>query len=163
MFTQLEEGCEWPYQVATPKTAVLLRSASDWDYGLTLPVHEGIPPIEKFLDSMAGYCLKMSDEGHQSKSLLAGYIFAMLYYCHHLKGSRGPVVKSPSFATRLRPEHRELHYELSTADPGQRIHDFGRPSSISRHALPPDQRGESCRPICIPPSGSHPYLQSIRR
>ncbi|MDB5910968.1 MAG: ser/thr protein phosphatase, partial [Massilia sp.] len=57
-----------------PKTGVLLHSASNWNYDLTSPVHNYTPPIEKFVDSMAGYWLRMSDEDFESKSLLAGYV-----------------------------------------------------------------------------------------
>jgi hypothetical protein len=102
-----------------PSTAVLLHRAKDWDCDLASPADNFIPPLEKFMDSIAGYWLSMSDEDFMNKDLLAEYVYGLLVYCYSLKGRLGPIVRHSAFARKLRPEHRELHYELTTDYPGK--------------------------------------------
>jgi len=46
------------------------------------------------------------------------YLGCLIYYCYYLKDANGEVVKDPAYAKKLKPEHREVHYDF-VADSAQ--------------------------------------------
>ncbi|KAB5558380.1 hypothetical protein GE09DRAFT_111130 [Coniochaeta sp. 2T2.1] len=71
------------------------------------------------MNSVIGYWLKMSKLDLRRQRMLAQYILHVLRCCYSIREQRGNFVRNPSFAEKLLPEHRELHYELATGYPGK--------------------------------------------
>ena len=98
-------------------TGVVLHSATDWYYQLGNGVQDFLPPLHSFLDSMIEFWLNISSQDYVDRLGFALYIGCLINYCYYLQSSKGERVKSPAYAEKLKPEHREVHYNITAADP----------------------------------------------
>lgn len=114
------------------ETAVVLLPAEDWYYDLDAAVSEHLPPVHAFLDSMAEVWLKISSQDYVDRLRWAMYLACMINYCYSLVDTHGVRVKSIEFAEKLKPEHRELHYDIISS--GSRKESFDQTARHQYHA-----------------------------
>ena len=100
-------------------TGVVLYSANDWYYQLDDDdgVQDFLPPLHRFLDSMIEFWLNISSQDYVDRLGFALYIGCLINYCYYLQCSEGDPVKSTAFAEKLKLEHREVHFNIVSADP----------------------------------------------
>ena len=98
-------------------TGVVLHSAREWYYQLGDGVQDFLPPLHSFLDSMIEFWLNISSQDYLDRLGFALYIGCLINHCYYLQSSEGEPVKSPTYAEKLKPEHREVHYNITSADP----------------------------------------------
>jgi hypothetical protein len=111
-------GVELERASGSPGDAVVLISADAWEYDVAqelAPRRPGSPPLpllDKFIDSLMSHWLNMSEGEYKDRLLWAMSLASLIYYAYNLQGPEGSAVRAVDFAQRLRPEHRELHYDL---------------------------------------------------
>ncbi|KAI9844808.1 MAG: hypothetical protein M1837_005226 [Sclerophora amabilis] len=100
-------------------TGVVLLPAQDWDWeceleddGTVRRRRSSLPPLHQFLDSMMGVWLHISSRDYVERLQFALHIGCLINYCYYLKDGDGDNVKDPAYADKLKPEHRELHYDI---------------------------------------------------
>ncbi len=98
-------------------TGVVLHPAQDWHYDLNESVQNFLPRLHKFLDSIIEFWLNISSRDYVDRLLFALYIGCLINYCYYLKDENGEPVKDPAYAKNLKPEHREVHYDIVAKDP----------------------------------------------
>jgi len=98
-------------------TGVVLLPAQDWFYDLNEDVEDFLPPPHNFLDSILGYWLNISSRDYEDRIRFALCIGRLITYCYTLEIPHGDSIKDATYANKLRPEHRELHYDLVYDDP----------------------------------------------
>ena len=98
-------------------TGIVFHKASDWYYEMDSSVQDFLPPIHTFLDSMIEFWLNISSRDYVDRLGFALYIGCLINYCYGLQDSEGEPVKTPAFAKKLKPEHREVHFNITAADP----------------------------------------------
>jgi hypothetical protein len=98
-------------------TGVVLHSAREWYYQLDDGVQDFLPPLHSFLDSVIEFWLNISSQDYLDRLGFALYIGCLINYCYYLQNSEGEPVKSLTYAEKLKPEHREFHYNITSADP----------------------------------------------
>lgn len=94
---------------------VVLISAADWLYDLKQEPNSSpvpLPPLSAFMNSLMGVWLRMPEDEYNEKHLHAMSLVNLINYCYNLPGSNGDLVRSAQFADQLRPEFRELHFDL---------------------------------------------------
>jgi hypothetical protein len=118
-------------RVIKSETAVVLLPAEDWYYDLEAAVSDHLPPIHAFLDSMADVWLRISSQDYADRLRFAMYLACMISYCYSLVDTHGVRVKSIEFAEKLKPEHRELHYDIISS--GSRKESFDHAARHQYH------------------------------
>src|ERR1700709_482313 len=66
---------------------------------------------------MIEFWLTTTSQDYVDRLGFALYIGCLINYCYYLQGSKGETVKDPAYAENLKPEHREVHYNIVSADP----------------------------------------------
>ena len=102
---------------SSTETGVVLLPAQDWYYDLNEDVDDFLPPLNAFLDSMFEFWLSISSQDYVDRIRFAMYISRLINYCYNLTTLDGHPVKDPAYAKKLRPEHREIHYDIVSDDP----------------------------------------------
>ena len=98
-----------------PDGGTVLMNAADWKYDLRQIERCSLvplPPFNKFLDSIMGHWLGMSEEEVDEKSFWAMYLVNLINYGYNLEGANREAVRKTDFARQLQPEFLELHYDL---------------------------------------------------
>ncbi|TVY89185.1 hypothetical protein LAWI1_G005618 [Lachnellula willkommii] len=72
---------------------------------------------QRFLDSMIEFWLNISSQDYVDRLGFALYIGCLICYCYDLQTSDDGPVKNPAYAEKLKPEHREVHDNITAADP----------------------------------------------
>ncbi|CZR62757.1 uncharacterized protein PAC_12654 [Phialocephala subalpina] len=96
---------------------VILHSARDWYYELGGHVQDFLPPLHSFLDSLIEFWLNISSQDYVDRLGFALYISCLINYCYAIQSAEGELVKNPTYAKKLKPEHREVHYNITSSDP----------------------------------------------
>lgn len=106
-------------RIAHPQssTGIVLIQAADWYYDLNDGAEDFLPTLHNFLDSMIEFWLNISSQDYVDRLGFALYIGCIINYCYYLRDSKGEPVKSNGYAENLKPEHREVHYNIVSADP----------------------------------------------
>lgn len=97
-------------------TAVVLHSTENWYYQLVDDIPDFLPPINSFLDSMIEFWLNISSRDYVDRLGFALYIGCLINYCYGLQTFDGEQIRDPAYAKNLKPEHREVHYNITAAD-----------------------------------------------
>ncbi|SPO03946.1 related to GTP-binding protein ypt1 [Cephalotrichum gorgonifer] len=96
------------------KDTTVLIAASEWNYDLN---HRAmcnlgpLPPLNKFLDSLMTHWLDIPEAEYSEKYIWAMSIAVLIGYAYNLPMPNN-IVRGPAFAEKLRPEVRELHYDI---------------------------------------------------
>ena len=98
-------------------TGIVLHMARECYYQMDSSVQNFLPPLHSFLDSMIEFWLNISSRDYVDRLGFALYIGCLINYCYYLQSSDGEPVKAPAYAEKLKPEHREVHYNITAADP----------------------------------------------
>ncbi|KAF8852125.1 hypothetical protein BDZ45DRAFT_695359 [Acephala macrosclerotiorum] len=96
---------------------VVLHSAREWHYELEGHVQDFLPHLHSFLDSLIEFWLNISSQDYVDRPGFALYIGCLINYCYAMQNTEGESVRSPSYAEKLKPEHREVHYNITSSDP----------------------------------------------
>ena len=113
----------------------VLISASEWNYDLNdrVPHNLGpIPPLNKFVDTLLAYWLDIPKDEYSQQYAWAMFVAVLIGYAYNLP-SPNDNVQSLDFAEHLRPEVRELHYDIVGSYP--RKSDFTSFRKHEYHAL----------------------------
>ena len=109
---------ELPDVAHNSSICVVLLPASDWQYEISdrpSLVGDQVPPLSKFLDAVMTFWLHISSSMYSEQLQFALHIGSLISYCYMLedKAQGSPIaVRSVEYAARLKPEHRELHYDI---------------------------------------------------
>ncbi|TGO53549.1 hypothetical protein BCON_0121g00300 [Botryotinia convoluta] len=68
---------------------------------------------ECFLDSMIESWINISAQDYDDRLRFALYIGCLIGYCYYLQNSDGQLIKTHAYAENLKPEHREVHYDIT--------------------------------------------------
>jgi hypothetical protein len=102
-------------------TAVTLLLAQDWyfdlgrDINLKGPAPWAFrPPLSSLLDALMSFWLHLSSIDYTSRLRFSLYIGVLISYCYQLTDDSHDhcSVRMVEYAQYLRPEHRELHYDI---------------------------------------------------
>jgi hypothetical protein len=99
------------------ETGVVLLPAGDWYYAIQNQNPQNpLPPLHSFLDSVMEFWLNISSEDYIDRLESALYVAALIGYCYVLpnddKDATLAKVKTIEYGQKLKPEHRELHYDI---------------------------------------------------
>ncbi|QSZ29567.1 hypothetical protein DSL72_004082 [Monilinia vaccinii-corymbosi] len=98
-------------------TIIALHAAKDWYYQLDADMQDFLPPLDRFLDSMIEFWLNISAQDYDDRLRFALYIGCLIGYCYFLQDSDGQLVKTHAYAEKLKLEHREVHYDITSENP----------------------------------------------
>lgn len=101
-------------------TIVMLHAAREWHYQLDESVKDFLPSIHNFLDSMIEFWLNISTQDYGDRLRFALYVGCLIGYCYYLQESDGQQVKTHAYAEKLKPEHREVHYDITFESPDKK-------------------------------------------
>ena len=102
-------------------TAVILLPAQDWyfDLGRDIDLKGSAPwafrpPLSRLLDALMSFWLRLSSVDYTSRLRFSLYIGVLISYCYQLTDDSHDhcSVGMVEYAQYLRPEHRELHYDI---------------------------------------------------
>jgi hypothetical protein len=102
-------------------TAVTLLPAQDWyfDLGRDIDLRGPAPwafrpPLSRLLDALMSFWLHLSSMDYTSRLRFSLYIGILISYCYQLTDDSHDhcSVRVVEYAQYLRPEHRELHYDI---------------------------------------------------
>jgi hypothetical protein len=135
-------------------TGVVLHSAREWYYQLDDGVDDFLPPLHSFLDSMIEFWLNISSQDYLDRLGFALYIGCLINYCYYLQNSEGGPVKSLAYAEKLKPEHREVHYNITSTNPKEESF-----TTTSRHMYHVRRSREIKEGVFVP----RPYEKGVFR
>ncbi|TGO68778.1 hypothetical protein BOTNAR_0020g00520 [Botryotinia narcissicola] len=101
-------------------TIVMLHAAKEWYYQMDDNVQDFLPPLSSFLDSMIEFWINISAQDYDDRLRFALYIGCLIGYCYYLQDSDGQLVKTHAYAENLKPEHREVHYDITFESPNKK-------------------------------------------
>lgn len=124
--TALPERCEHDPEFA--ERSVRLRWASagidivllpsrDWYFDLGQELDYFLPPLDLFLGSLFDFWLNISSQNYVQRLRFALYIGCLINDCYKLTSLNGHALNENAYAANLKPEHRELHYDIVSCDP----------------------------------------------
>ncbi|TVY13821.1 hypothetical protein LARI1_G008551 [Lachnellula arida] len=135
-------------------TAVVLHYAKNWYFQLDDRIPGFLPPVHSFLDSMIEFWLNISSQDYVDRLGFALYIGCLICYCYDLQTSDDGPVKNPAYAEKLKPEHREVHYNITAADPKEESF-----TTTNRHTYHARRSREIKEGIFVP----RPYEKGVFR
>ncbi|KAI9834806.1 MAG: hypothetical protein M1819_002892 [Sarea resinae] len=99
--------------VTSSETGVMLLPTRDWYHTMDEEsTRKYVPSLHSFIDSMIEFWLNISSRDYVDRVGFALYIGCLINYCYALKDENGEPVRDPAYANKLKPEHRELHYDI---------------------------------------------------
>ncbi|KAF1961309.1 hypothetical protein CC80DRAFT_589704 [Byssothecium circinans] len=111
--------CGKSLQLSHPSrdTKVVLYCANDWYFELEPTMQSTMPLLNQFIDALMEMWLNISLRDYVERIRFALHIAVLLRYCYYLTDPNHGPVKSTEYASNLRKEHRELHYDIVAGDP----------------------------------------------
>ncbi|TGO86559.1 hypothetical protein BPOR_0293g00060 [Botrytis porri] len=110
-------------------TIVMLHAVKEWYYQMDDSVQDFLPPLSSFLDSVIEFWLDISSQDYDHRLRFALYIGCLIGYCYYLQDLDGQLVKTHAYAENLKPEHREVHYDIKFESPSKKSF-----TATNRHA-----------------------------
>lgn len=98
-------------------TTVVLYCANDWYFELEPTMQSTMPLLNEFIDALMEMWLNISLRDYVERVRFALHIASLLRYCYYLTDPNHGLVSSNEYASNLRKEHRELHYDIVARDP----------------------------------------------